>query len=69
MTTTEKRLAALAVACYALGYSLALIAHQPIGWAFVIAGGPVLIALGVLAVRRLMREADDRPEGTGSTAP
>jgi len=39
--------------CYLIGYPLALIGHSPIGWIFVTLGGPLLIALGVVVIRRV----------------
>ena len=41
--------------CYLVGYPLALVGHSPVGWVFVTLGGPLLIALGVVAVRHLHR--------------
>jgi hypothetical protein len=45
------------VACYGIGYPLALWGHSNVGWVFVFLGGPLLLALGVLAVRTLHRGA------------
>lgn len=39
--------------CYAVGYPLALVAGSPVGWVLVTLGGPLLIAVGVVAIRRL----------------
>ena len=39
--------------CYAIGYPLALGAGMAFGWVLVTLGGPLLIALGVLLIRRL----------------
>ena len=44
--------------CYLIGYPLALIGHSPIGWIFVTLGGPLLIALGVVVVRRVHTGAE-----------
>jgi hypothetical protein len=53
------------VACYLLGYPLALGAHQAVGWVFVTLGGPLLIVLGVLTIRRLTRPSAAPEEGAG----
>jgi hypothetical protein len=39
--------------CYLVGYSLALAANSAVGWVLVWAGGPLLIACGVITVRRI----------------
>jgi hypothetical protein len=39
--------------CYAIGYPLALGAGVTFGWVLVTLGGPLLIAVGVLLIRRL----------------
>jgi cyanate permease len=52
----QRRLVVLLAAtalCYAIGYPLALVAHSAVGWAFVALGGPLLIALGVVVIRRV----------------
>ncbi|MDT5013542.1 MAG: hypothetical protein QOH57_5159 [Mycobacterium sp.] len=57
----QRRLAALLVVtalCYAIGYPLALVGNSVIGWVFVALGGPLLIALGVVAVRRVHLSAE-----------
>jgi fatty acid desaturase len=41
--------------CYAIGYPLALGAGVAFGWVLVTLGGPLLIALGVLVIRRVHR--------------
>ena len=41
------------VLCYGIGYPLALIGHSPAGWVLVFLGGPFLLALGALTIRRL----------------
>jgi hypothetical protein len=53
--------------CYLIGYPLALILHSDIGWIFVSLGGPLLIALGVVTVRRIHRSepAGRLAEGEG----
>ncbi len=38
--------------CYAVGYPLALIGNSDFGWVLVTLGGPLLIAVGVLVIRR-----------------
>lgn len=45
-------IAATAV-CYAVGYPLALVGGSSMGWVLVTLGGPLLIAVGVLVIRRL----------------
>lgn len=42
-----------AALCYLIGYPLALMAHSAIGWVFVFLGGPLLIASGVVTIRRV----------------
>ena len=39
--------------CYAVGYPLALVGGVAAGWVLVTLGGPLLIAVGVLVIRRL----------------
>lgn len=39
--------------CYAIGYPLALGAGVTFGWVLVTLGGPLLIALGIVLIRRL----------------
>lgn len=67
----QRRLVILIAAtalCYLIGYPLALVGHSPVGWIFVTLGGPLLIALGVVVIRRVhhgseaARRADDVPE-------
>lgn len=41
--------------CYAVGYPVALVGHSNIGWIFVALGGPLLIAVIVLVIRRVQR--------------
>lgn len=48
-------LLAATVVCYAVGYPLALIGHSDVGWVFVFLGGPLLIALLVVVIRRVQR--------------
>jgi hypothetical protein len=58
--------------CYAIGYPVALLGHSVVGWVLVFLGGPLLIALGVLVIRRVHRAADDPappPAGRPDTAP
>ena len=53
---SNRLLAILIVAtavCYAVGYPLALVGGSDIGWVLVTLGGPLLISVGVLAIRRL----------------
>jgi hypothetical protein len=49
------------VACYGVGYPLALLGHSAVGWVLVFLGGPCLLALGVLTVRRLHRDGSTPP--------
>ena len=44
--------------CYLIGYPLALVGHSPVGWIFVTLGGPLLIALGVVVIRRVHTGAE-----------
>lgn len=53
LTRRQWLLLAGTVACYAVGYPLALIGNSSIGWVFVTAGGPLLIALGFVTIRRV----------------
>ena len=41
--------------CYAIGYPIALVGHSNIGGVFVALGGPLLIAVIVLVIRRVQR--------------
>ena len=50
-------LAGAAVLCYGIGYPLALIGHSVAGWVLVFLGGPCLIGLGVVAIRRVHRSS------------
>lgn len=43
------------VAAYAVGYPVALIGHSNVGWIFVALGGPLLVAVFVLIIRRVQR--------------
>ena len=47
------------VLCYAVGYPLALLGHSNVGWVFVFLGGPLLLTLGVLTIRRIAGRTDD----------
>ncbi|MGZ4506605.1 MAG: hypothetical protein ACXVX8_05715 [Blastococcus sp.] len=61
-TASNSRFVGLAIAtvlCYAVGYPLALIGHSPVGWVFVFLGGPLLLTLGVLTIRRIAARSDD----------
>lgn len=60
-------LAAATLLCYGVGYPLALLGHSIAGWVLVFLGGPFLLALGAVTVRRLHRAsrapaADERDE-------
>jgi hypothetical protein len=48
------------LACYGIGYPLALWGHSDAGWVLVFLGGPLLLTLGVLTVRLLHHGADSR---------
>lgn len=48
-------LVAATVLCYAVGYPVALIGGSDVGWIFVFLGGPLLIAVFVLLIRRVQR--------------
>jgi hypothetical protein len=50
------------VAAYAIGYPLAIVGGYAIGWALVMLGGVLLLALGVVTVRRIHRAES----GTGT---
>jgi hypothetical protein len=59
MTTSRDRgdralwlLVAATAICYAVGYPLALIGGSNVGWVFVTLGGPLLVAVVVLLIRR-----------------
>ena len=54
-TRGQWMLGGLSAACYALGYPIALIADNPLGWVLVTLGGVVLAALMVVTVRRMDR--------------
>jgi hypothetical protein len=54
------------VACYGIGYPLALWGHSDAGWVLVFLGGPLLLTLGVLTVR-LLHERTTAAPPTGST--
>jgi hypothetical protein len=45
-------LIAVTALCYAVGYPLALIGDSDFGWVLVTLGGPLLIAVGVVVIRR-----------------
>ena len=50
-----KILLVLTALCYALGYPVAIIGHSAAGWVLVFLGGPLLIAVLVLVIRRVQR--------------
>jgi len=43
--------------CYAIGYPVALLGHSIVGWALVFLGGPLLLALGAVTIRRVHRRS------------
>jgi hypothetical protein len=49
------------VACYGVGYPVALLGHSNVGWVLVFLGGPFLLALGVTTVRRVHRHSSAPP--------
>lgn len=49
-------LLALTAICYLIGYPLALVWHSNIGWIFVVLGGPLLIASGIVLIRYVQSE-------------
>jgi hypothetical protein len=46
-------LLAATLACYGIGYPVALWGHSTAGWVLVFLGGPLLLTLGVLTIRRI----------------
>jgi hypothetical protein len=50
-----------AVVSYAVGYPLALVADQEVGWVLVMLGGVCLLGLGVVTVRRIHRGSGVSP--------
>lgn len=50
-------LVAATALCYGIGYPLALIGHSVAGWVLVFLGGPCLIGLGVVVIRRVHRSS------------
>lgn len=50
-------LAVAMVACYAVGYPVAIFGHSPIGWGFVMLGGVFLFVLLLITIRRINRGA------------
>ncbi len=44
--------------CYLIGYPLAIAGHSSIGWILVALGGPLLITLGVIVIRRVHASLD-----------
>ncbi len=57
-------LVAAAAACYGAGYPLGLISHLAIGWVLVTLGGILLVALGVVTIRRMTHEPDSAASET-----
>ena len=43
------------IACYAIGYPLALVAGNGFGWVLVSLGGVLLLVIGVDVIRRIAR--------------
>ncbi len=39
--------------CYSIGYPLAIVGHSSVGWVLVALGGPLLIALGIIVIKRV----------------
>jgi hypothetical protein len=46
-------LLAATLTCYGIGYPVALWGHSAAGWVLVFLGGPLLLTLGVLLIRRI----------------
>lgn len=42
-----------AALCYLVGYPLAIIGNSNVGWIFVALGGPFLLGLAVMVIRRV----------------
>jgi len=53
---TQTRLGVACVACYGVGYPVALVGGSNLGWALVTLGGLLLLILGVVTVRRIDRD-------------
>jgi hypothetical protein len=53
LRTWQLSLFATTALFYLIGYSLVLVAHSAFGWVFVFLGGPLLIACGILTIRRI----------------
>jgi len=52
-------LLAATAACYGIGYPVALWGHSAAGWVLVFLGGPLLLWLGVLTIRRIHDGAEE----------
>ena len=50
-----------ALVSYAVGYPLALVADQGLGWVLVMLGGVCLLGLGIVTVRRIHRGSGVSP--------
>ena len=51
-------LLAATLACYGIGYPVALWGHSAAGWVLVFLGGPLLLTLGALTIRRIHGRAE-----------
>jgi hypothetical protein len=50
-----------ALVSYAVGYPLALVADEGLGWVLVMLGGVCLLGLGIVTVRRIHRGSGVSP--------
>lgn len=57
LSGAQTTLTVATVVCYLVGYPVALLANAAIGWSLVTLGGVLLLALGVVTVRRVHRSA------------
>lgn len=58
---TQWRLIIATALAYAVGYPVALIGGSPIGWVLVMAGGLLLLWLGVVTIKRIQRGGPSEP--------
>ena len=59
MSRAQIILAGATILAYAIGYPLALIGNNSFGWVLVTLGGVLLLALGVVTIRRIHRSSDN----------
>ncbi len=60
---TQWRLIIAAAVAYAVGYPVALVAGSPTGWVLVSLGGLLLLALGIVTIRRIQPGPPNDPTG------